>query len=521
MPMLRLTAAVVLVGLAGSAGGAQLVDSVKAQRLDEVIELLAAGADADARAADGTSALHWAAYYENADLVDRLIAAAADVDARNDYGSTPLAEAALNGNVAIVASLLRAGADPSLPNGDGQTPLMIVSRSSNVEAARLMIEHGADINARETWRGQTALMWAAAQSQPAVVRLLIEHGADVDARSFVNDWARQVSAEARRHYRPSGGLTPLLFAAREGCVECIRALVEGGADVELTDPDGVTPLFLAIDNFHYDTAKTLIEAGALPNRWDRWGRTPLYGAVDTHTIPRGGRPDRPSLDRTTALEIVEMLLAAGANPNVQLKNSLPHRSIVDDRGCDNMLNQPGPTPLLRAAKAFDVPAMRLLIAHGAAIELPNAAGITPLMAAAGLGSVECDTRGPSDRVPQYYDDDIERQSIAALTVLLEAGADLNARARTGGQGANRGQTALHGAAFWGWNDVVEFLVERGAVINASDAQERTPLHSALGRAGGNGRGGRIDVFEDTAELLVELCRRSDGCVLPEVEPGLP
>jgi len=392
---------------------------------------------------------------------------------------------------------------------------MIVARSSNIGAARLLLEHGAKIDAIENWRGQTALMWAAAQSQPAMVRLLVEFGADVDARSVVNDWDRQVSAESRRHYRPSGGLTPLLFAARQGCAECARALIEGGADIELADPENVTPLFLSIDNLHYDTGRLLLAAGANPNRWDRWGRTPLYAAVDTNTVPAGGYPDRPSQDQTSGVEIMSALLEAGANPNVQLKNSLPHRSIVDDRGCDNILNQPGPTPLLRAAKAFDVAAMRLLIEHGALIELPNSAGITPLMAAAGLGSVECDTRGPSKRIPQYLDDDVEEKSIAALTVLLDAGADIHAHAREDrGRRRNRGQTALHGAAFWGWNDVVSFLVEHGARIDVVDAQNMTPVDSALGRAGGNGRGGRTDIFEDTAGLLVGLCAVQADCRLP-------
>jgi ankyrin repeat protein len=388
---------------------------------------------------------------------------------------------------------------------------MIVARSANVAVARLLIEHGADVNATEEWRGQTALVWAAAQNQPDMVALLIEHGADVDARSVINNWARQVSAEARRHYRPTGGLTPLLLAAREGCLECARQLLDGGADVSLPDPDNITPLFLAIDNLHFDTAKLLLERGANPNRWDRWGRTPLYSAVDMNTVPAGGRPDRPSLDGTTALAMIEMLLAAGANPNVQIKMTQPYRSIVDDRGCDRMLNQPGPTPLLRAAKAFDTEAMALLLEHGA-LMLPNEDGITPAMAAAGLGSVECDTRGPSGRIPQYYDDNIEQQAIAALEVLLEAGADLHAAtAVRGGSGTLEGQTALHGAAFWGWNEVVEFLVAHGARIDAVDANGMTPVDAALGRAGGNGRGARIDVFEDTADLLRDLCERQAEC----------
>lgn len=519
MNTIRLAAsAVIAAGVFFASVASAVVDAARLQDEAAVLAMIASGADVNERSPDGTSALHWAVYNGNSSLVDALLKAGADPSAVNDYGSTPLSEAAITGNAAVIESLLEAGADPDSANADGQTALMVIARSSNVDAARVLIEHGADVNATEQWRYQTAVMWAAAQNQPEMVALLLEHGADPNAKTVVNHWARQVSAEARRAYRPTGGLTPLLFAAREGCAGCAKSLIEAGADIELSDPDGITPLFLAIDNLHYDTAKVLIEAGANPNRWDRWGRSPLYGAVDTSTVPAGGRPDRASLDETTALDIIEMLLDAGANPNLQIKGTMPYRSIVDDRGCDRMLNQPGPTALLRAAKAFDAPAMKLLIEHGAMIELPNRAGITPIMAAAGLGSVECDSRGPSDRIPQYLEDDVQQKSIAALKVLIEAGADINAHTalgRGGRRGGSGGQTALHGAAFWGWNDVVAYLVEHGAQIDAADELGRTPLDSAMGRAGGNGRGGRIDVREDTAALLIELCHQQENCDLGE------
>ena len=297
---------------------------------------------------------------------------------------------------------------------------MVVARSGNTAAAQVLIAHGADVNARERWREQTALMWAAAQNQPAMVELLIEHGAEVDARSVVNDWPRQVTGEPRRMYRPFGGLTPLLFAAREGCLECARALVAAGANIDLPDPKGVTALFLAIDNFHFDTAKLLIEAGANPNKWDWWGRTALYSAVDVNTLPHGGRADRRSVDATTSIEIIEMLLEAGAWPNVQLKLLPPYRHIGDDRGCDIMLVT-GTTPLLRAAKTFDTAAIELLIEHDANVDLPNDGGITPVMAAAGVGSVECDARGYGPGIPHYMAPDTEQKSIAALKLLLDAG----------------------------------------------------------------------------------------------------
>lgn len=491
-------------------------DLLRAAQANDTTVALAAledGVDANARAADGTTALHWAVYNGNTALVERLVRAGADVSAANEFGSTPLAEAATVGNAAILAALLEGGAPVDAPSADGQTALMIVARSNNTAAARVLIEHGANVNAREAWRDQTALMWASAQNQPAMVQLLVESGAEVDARSAVNDWPRQVTAEPRRMYRPFGGLTALLFAAREGCLDCVRALVAAGADVDLTDPKGVTPLFLAIDNFHFDTAKYLIEAGANPNKWDWWGRTPLYSAVDVNTLPHGGRADRRSLDTTTSLEIIDLLLKAGAWPNVQLKLLAPFRHIGDDRGCDIMLVA-GVTPLLRAAKTFDTAAIELLLAHGANVDLPNDGGITPLMAAAGVGSVECDPRGYGPGIPHYMTADVETKSIEALKLLLDAGADVNRRTTSGRAGArSAGRTALFGAAFWGWNDVVDYLVQRGAKIDVAEAAGLTPVDAALGRAGGHGRGSTIEVFEDTAARLKELCATQEGCNL--------
>ncbi len=427
-------------------------------------------ADVNARTADGTSALHWAVYHNDVELVNRLVAAGADVNAKNDYGSTPLSEAAVIGNVKVLRTLLDAGADVESPNADGQTALMIIARTSNVEAAKLLIGKHAKVNAVEQWRGQTPLMWAAAEAQPAMVKLLVEHGAQVDARSKVNHWERQVTAEPRMQARPSGGFTPLLYAARKGCAQCAEILLEAGADKDLTDPDGVSPLLLATLNFNFDVAAVLVRSGANVNKWDTWGRSPIYAAVDMNTLPTGGRADRPSLDKTTALKLMEMLLDAGANPNLQLKLFPPYRSLRDDRGADTMLSV-GTTPLIRAAKAGDIAAMKLLIAHGANLDLPTATGITPLMAAAGNGSASLDTRG------RYK---TEAQAIEAVELLVKSGANINARDRGG-------QTALHGAASWGWNDLVKSLVANNVDLMAKDAQGRTAADIAKGAVSSSGR----------------------------------
>jgi uncharacterized protein len=490
---------------------AALVDAARRGNRDLALTELADGADVNATSADGTTALHWAAYREDLELARELLAAGADPNAVNHYGAMPLAEAAATGNAAMLELLLEAGADVSATNEDGQTALMVVARTNSVDAARLLIAHGADVNHVEQWHGQTALMWAAAHGQPEMIRVLIEHGAETDIRSLEHQWPRQVSAESRRMYRPVGGLTPLIFAARQGCAECARALVAGGADPDFSDPQGVTPLYVAIDNMHLDTAAYLIEAGADVNKWDWWGRSPLFGAADMVTIPAGGRADRISMDRTSALDLIDMLLARGADSDLQLKLSLPFRSIVDDRGCDNMLIS-GMTPLLRLAKTFDAEAMKRLLDAGADFDIPNQDGILPIMAAAGLGSSSCDPRGYGPGIPHYETPDVQDASIAALQVLLDAGADVNAQgpvvtgpgSRFGGR--RTGQTALHGAAGWGWDDVVRFLVASGARIDLRDAQGRTAYDVAQG-AGGRGGGARTA----TAELLLELCAQQDGC----------
>lgn len=511
----------VLLFLASGRLEADIVTAAKRDDTGAVLTELDRGADVNTLAPDGTMALHWAVYNDNLELVRFLLDAGADPNAANDYGSTPLSEAAIVANGQVISALLDAGADVNQRGPDGQTPLMVLARGNNVTAARLLLERGAEVDVREAWRDQTALIWAAAQGQAKMVALLLEHGADPNARSRPNDWQRQVSAERRRMYRPIGGMTALMYAARQGCVACAEALVEGGADPDIGDPRNVTPLIVAINNFHFDVASYLIEAGASLDVWDWWGRSPLYAAVDMNTIPHGGRPDRRSTDATSSLELIEQMLSKGANPNLQLKLTPPYRKRGPDRGCDAMLTT-GATPLLRAAKTFDTDAMRLLIDHGANLELPNANGTTPLMAAAGYGSLECDIRGYGPGIPHYLTDDVQEKAIAALRMLIEAGANINAVTIRGrrGRGRGPGQTALFGAAFWGWNDVVRFLVDNGADVDARDSEGRTPVDAALGRAGGHERGSSIQVFETTAALLQSLCDAEPDCDLSIADRGV-
>jgi ankyrin repeat protein len=206
-----------------------------------------------------------------------------------------------------------------------------------------------------------------------------------------------------------------------------------------------------------------------------------------NTLPTGGRADRPSADQTSGTQLIDLLLKAGANPNLQLKLFPPYRSLRDDRGADNLLTV-GATPLLRAAKAGDVPAIRLLLAAGALVDLPTATGVTPLMAAAGNGSSGLDTRARFRT---------EERAVEAVKLLLAAGAEVNARDRNG-------STALHAAASAGWNTLVETLAAGHADLFAKDARGRTPIDLTRGEAGATGRSSSIEPSPETEALLRRL-----------------
>ncbi|MFM1885701.1 MAG: hypothetical protein RL026_858 [Pseudomonadota bacterium] len=450
--------------------------------------------------ADGTTALHRAAHEGDVDSARSLLRHGAAVDATNAFGATPLKLAAVQGDAAMLDVLLDAGADPDSPNAEGQTALMVVARTGNVEAARRLLKAGADLHARESWGGQTALMWAAAQAQPEMIRFLLSRGARPDERSTVRDWQRRVTAEGRPKDMFRGGLTPLLFAAREACVPCIDALLEGGADINLADPDGVTPLSMALLNLHWDTALHLVRKGADIHGWDWYGQTPLYLAVDMNSLPTGKRVDLPSADRSGGVELVRELLARGANANAQLKLRPRHRHIPYDRYMDPMIVW-GTTPLLRAAKAGDLEVMQLLLAHGALPDLANAQGVTPLMAAAGDGHIHDPTRG------RYRTED---DALAAVEMLLEAGADADARTILGYADADlkirtaANRTALHAAASRGWDRVVRRLVAAGATLDVIDSNGLSPIDHALGRFPKEFNAKQAEQYPHTVALLREL-----------------
>ena len=465
----------------------QLLQLASAGNMAGAMALLSSKTDVNQSQADGTTALHWAVYYSDVELVKRLIKQGADAKAKNEFGATPMSHAATAGNADVIQLLLEAGVKADEPGPDDQTPLMVIARTPNVKAAELLIKQGASVNAVEKWRGQTALMWAAAQKQPAMVKLLIEKGAKVNARSLPNNWERQVTAEPRMKILPVGGLTPLLYAAREGCTECVAQLIKSGADLNLPDPDGVTPLVMAGLNARWDSMKLLLEAGANPDKWDVYGRNPLYMVADYNTLPHGGRADRLSEDLTTPLQVAELILAKGGNVNLQLKLFPPYRALGPDRGADGLLKT-GATSLFRAARGGDVAMTELLLKHKVLVDLPNEDGVTPLIVAAGYRAGAIDTRGKFRT---------EKQAMEVTKRLLDAGADINAA-------ESFGQTAAFGAATNGWNNMVQLLADRGADLSHKDSGGKTPLDAAMGKAGQFGRGSGGDPHPDTAALIEKL-----------------
>jgi ankyrin repeat protein len=470
-----------------------LLDATRNDDPATAIKLLDRGANVKlATSADGTTALHWAVLHGELELAKRLIKSGAAVNARNDYGSTPLQEAAVKGEAAMIAALLAAGADPNTSNDEGETVLMSVARAGNVEAARLLITAGAKVNAVESWRGQTALMWASSQRNPQMVKLLLQSGADANAASALRNWARTTTAEPRPQWRPPGAFTALQLAAREGCAACATELVNAGAKLDTASPDGITALLFAVLNARFDTAKVLITAGADVNLADKWGRAPLYSAIDYNTTPRGGRPDRPSSDVTTPLEIATLLLDRKADIDFALKSFPPYRLLGPDRGGDALLTT-GATALTRAAKACDVPAARLLVSRGAKVDAATSQGLTPLLVVAGSSWAITDTRGRFRN---------EKQCIEMAKLLLDAGASINAVNADG-------QSSLHAAARMDMKDFVLYLGERGADLTVKDRSGSTALDIAEGRTGTAARPGASgpEKHPEVAAVLLELMRK--------------
>jgi len=486
---------------AAASGPETLVDLVRSGQREAVLAAITSpDIDIDAKEPDGSTALLWATYKVDHELVRALLKAGAKANVTSKYGSSPLTEAVKLGDVELVRLLLDAGADANSPNHDNQTALMLASSIGSLEIAKLLIGRRANVNAVESFRGQTALMWAAAGNHPDVVDLLIARGANVKLRAKHDDWQRQMTSEPRAQYRQTGGLTALLYATRSGCYRCAVAIVKAGADVNQPNPDGITPLINAIDNRSFDIAMFLLDQGANPGAWDMNGRTPLYVAVDMSSY-RGGNgsgsgnfqgfgeppgPPRPP-SKATAMDLVERLLAMGVDPNHELTRMRPNGN-GRGRFADYMMRG-GTGPLMLATLNYDDAAIKTLLAHGAEVDLPNVFQITPLMAAAGMSGSARGGIGSGIGRTDAQQVDIQARVIKTIDLLLDAGANINARVidshtRTAKLTAyvqgrdHEGKTALFSAAEAGWDKVVKRLIERGADPAVRDAAGKTALDYA-------------------------------------------
>jgi len=468
----------ILLPVAGFGGDATLAEAAMHQDNAAVRALIQQKADVNAGLPDGATALHWAVNADDLDTVSLLIQAGANVKAKDRYGFTPLYFASTNGSAAVIRMLLDAGADPNAADAGGETALMTAMRSGNIDAVKALLQHGADVKAKDAVTQQTALMWAVRSNFPAAVEILLEYGAEINARTRTGKTpaARPPGAGGGSHGvgivrsgwpeqgfqgETPGGMTPLLYAARDGRTGIVRVLIAAKADVQQADVNGITPLLMAITNNHLDTAKLLLENAAAPNAADWWGRTPLYATVEIRNRDYG-RNNEHEIDRPAALEVIRMLLDRGANVNARTKEVPPTRRFVTPLGDLSWVDFTGQTAFLRAALAGDITVMRLLLEKGADPNIATFAGTTALMAAAGVNWMTGQTFTES-----------KEASMEAVQLCLDKGGDVNAK-------NSMGVTAVIGAANRGADDILEFLVKKGARLDVKDKEGRTPLVWAEG-----------------------------------------
>ena len=407
----------------------RLVNAAERRDTQAVVSLLDQGVDVNGAQADGATALHWAAHWDDVGIARRLLRAGADVNAANDHGVTPLALGCENGSASLVEALLDAGADANAAERTGETALMTAARTGNPDVVTLLLAHGADVDARTHASGQTALMWAISEHHVDVVRTLLTHAADVHAQS-------------------NGGFTPLLFAAREGQVEVARRLVARGVGVNESAPDGTHPLLMAINSRQLAFAHFLLANGADPNA-ETGGNTALHAAV---TSGLSGRRYRlAGTEPSGKLELVRELTARGADVNAQAGARRGRvtigRSVVEgatDPYTFGVGSRRLATPFWLAADATNVALMRALLEAGADPHLSTEDGSTPLMVAAGLGHA-----GDARRREGWT----ARGAVEAIDLLLGLGADVNARrgrlhrlARHGLPWSDRGRAVAGGAS---------------------------------------------------------------------------
>jgi ankyrin repeat protein len=470
--------ALALLPMTAVAANLTLADAVMRDDKPAIRALLQQKADVNTPLPDGATALHWAAQNGDVETVDLLLQAGANRNAQDRYGFTPLYFGSANGNAAIVRKLLDRGADANAADADGETALMTATRAGDLDTIKALLQHGAKVNARDKVTQQSALMWAARANNLAATQLYIEYGAEVNAatRKGKTPAVRPPGAGGGSHGlgivrsgwpergfqdATPGGMTPLLYAARDGRLEIARFLLAAKADLQQADVNGITPLVMAITNNHLALARLFVEKGADVKAVDWWGRTPLWAAVEMRDRDYG-RNGEHEIDREAAFDLIRTLLDCGADPNARIKEVPPIRRFVTPLGDLSWVDFTGQTAFVRAALAADLTVMRLLLQKRADPNIPTFAGTTALMAAAGVNWMGGQTFTESKEAP-----------LEAVKLCLEKGGDVNAK-------NSMGITAVIGAANRGSDDILEFLVQHGARLDVKDNEGRTPLTWAGG-----------------------------------------
>ena len=551
-------AGVMVIGLSGIVGAGTsgpVADAASKGDREAVRALLKKGLDVNEAQGDGTTALHWAAIKGDAELAQMLIYAGANLRATTRLGAyTPLYLAARGGHSAVVAALLAAGADAKARTSNGTTPLMIAAAAGDTKSITSLIENGAEINATDTAKGETPLMFAAGFNRAEAVKLLLARGADHKVTTTVVDLFALTAPEeeamargaggngvaprpqgnrpadiagATRAFRynelisTQGGLTALLFAARQGYTDTAKALIDGGADINQPNAgDKTSPLLMAIINGHYDLASYLLEKGANPNAAAFNGVAPLFAVLNLQWSPKSlyPSPKAHQQQKTTYLEMMQALLDKGADPNARVGRKVWYQAYNSDyAGFD----EAGATPFFRAAYASDVAAMKLLVAHGADPNIPTykpagrpftgegtrqvqdlsgvppipygGPGILPLHAASGVGYGEGFAANSHRYAPTGF--------LPAIEYLVEElGADVNAA-------DHEGNTPLHLAASRGDNESILFLVSKGADVTRVNREGNTTVDMA------NGPVQRTQPYPETIKLLEKLgAKNNHRCI---------
>jgi ankyrin repeat protein len=497
---------------AAADGPATIADAAMAGDADGVRRFLKQGVDVNAAQGDGMTALHWAAMHGDAALAETLLYGGGNPGATTRLGGyTPLHLASQTGTRAVVETLAARGADVNARTSTGATPLMFAASSGNTEALQALLDRGADTNAAESANGETALMFGAAADRAEAVRLLLKRGARPGVTSKVVDLAGIVAPEDKlqqeirdaqnaksakdaaaaggagatravsrgtpaagtiagvtRAYTyneligKQGGLSALHFAARQGALPTVKTLLEAGADVnQLSPADATSPLLIATINGHFDTAKALLDLGADPNLSSEAGMSPLYAVLNVEWAPKMFYPQpRAYLQQNTSyLDLTRALLEKGADPNQRLKKKIWYTQYNFDL---LRIDESGATPFWRAAYASDVEAMKLLLSYGADPLVP--------------------TSKPAGRT-RIGDNERETQETSTLPPVAVGGPHVPALLAAAGPGYGEGFAAnAHRFAPGGMLAAVKYLVEElGADVNATDAEGNTAVHNAASR----------------------------------------